>query len=336
MKFITLPKIILPILIFTFTGMLFFSSCSSTIRPFDAKNAFDRGDFQHSVEMYKELLEESPYNREYRYWLAVSYFKSGMLRESMQELETILRSNENDLRALALKSEIYLGSGQIALSQAVLRKIIESHPDDIKSYIRLSQIFRAKEQPEIAIVLLRKAESIDKDVSKVYSSLYELYSEDVKDDFLSYYYLRRLWETAPNKSGLPDVQHHLQNMEKENPDLKIKYFDHFLLENAAQNISAKRFLDAETELNKVQNKDADWSKMIGEVYLETDRPFEAQIQLEKHLQTNPDDIQANYLIGWAYLRMGSKDIAIEHWKKVLLLDPGNKKARFAIQGATNP
>ena len=316
--------------------ILLLYGCVSAVQPSDAKFAFSSGDYNKAVELYERLCLEFPNNHEYRYWLAVSLFKGQQFKESFLELDKILQRNPKNLKALALKAEIFLAIGKVNLGQQELEGIIALHPNDIKSYLRLSQVFRIKKQPDRAITILMTVLFQKPEDAKLLLTLHEIYAQELKDEFLSYYYLKRYSQTGTGKTRFSDIQYHLSKLEQDKPEFKVRYHDRLYLDKARNLIGEKRYSEAETILNRVTQQDESWARLIGEVYLETDRPFEAQIQLERSVKTNPNDVETNYLIGWAYMRMGSKDLAIKHWRKVLELDPGNKKAQFALDTALNP
>jgi tetratricopeptide (TPR) repeat protein len=285
-----------------------------------AQAAFDAGSFDEAARRYESLSRRYPDDNDAAYWLAVSRYQLKRYEEAMAGCEALLGRAPDDLRTLALKAEILLETGADTLGQEVLETAIRLHPKDVKSYRRLARLFRDKRQFDRALEVLRRAVRENDDAADAYADLYEIAQDEIGDAWFSYYYLKRFAETSAGSPGMSDVRYAIQRLEQQNPDYPDRYRETRQTERAARPGARG-------------SEDAAEHRLMGELYLHADRPADALRELEEALRLDGDDLEARYLIGWAYLRTGAPAQARAAWERVLAADPGYRKAAVALKSA---
>ncbi len=310
--------------------------CSVAWKLKKADEAFKGENFIEAEERYGKLSDKYPGDLAMRYWTAVSEFKQKKYVEAMKNCQKNLDATPDHLLTMALKAEIFLEAGQVAEGQMVLESILVKHPEDVKSYLRLAQIYQKKEQADRAAAIMEDADAHGVNDPNIYAKLFQLYEQDIKDERLAYYYLKRYSETATTRVGLSDIIYDLKKREKENDALKQFYVDRKYITNARRRMTVKDYQGADALLQKVTIRDATWHRMSGLIQLLLGYPFLAQKELDTALRMSPKNAETNYLLGRAYWRLGDNDLAVQYWRQALALDPYHQRARQALEQGFPP
>ena len=108
---------------------------------FDKANQFmDAGDFDAAVNLFSEIIEQSPDFAEAWNKRATVYFLQGELEKSIADIEKTLELEPQHFGALDGLAEIYLIKNDLLSAAAVYNRILEIIPSSKKSKDRIKLI----------------------------------------------------------------------------------------------------------------------------------------------------------------------------------------------------
>jgi tetratricopeptide (TPR) repeat protein len=84
----------------------------------------DKGDPGHALEDYNRAIELDPEHVQARYNRASLQVKQGMLARAFEDVRTILRFDERNVKAMALAGKLHLFEGSADLPQSPRRSFV--------------------------------------------------------------------------------------------------------------------------------------------------------------------------------------------------------------------
>lgn len=156
-------------------------------------------------------------------------------------------------------------------------------------------------------------------------------------------YLRTLFSLEPEHSR-KHISYLILN------ERSLDYISHVLPDRVEPNLHYAKYLDDTgseeralevmiNSINFIKNKERENSHYFSKVYsfLKRKKKYNhALIVMRKGIELFPDDHRIRYLTAQAYEGVGIKYRAIEEYKRVLILDPGNEVARKRIEFLEGP
>ena len=274
----------------------------------EAGSAFNRGDFEQAVALYKQALKLQPDSVPVRTDLAVALVRLGRYGEAINNYEEALKLDpENTVVRLNLALAWYKQE-DFAKATEGLESLRKKHPENRQALYLLADCY------------LRLGK--DADVVALLQPQYDANSEDLAVDYALGTALLRLGKTHEGGVVIDRI-------------LKLGDTPEANLLLGQAQFAANDFNAAAATLRKAVDLDPNlpeaWS-LYGHALLSTgaENLPDAKGAFQHALQLDPNDFNANLFLGSIFRREGDYAQAMPYEERALLLRPASPEARFQV------
>ena len=197
--------------------------------------------------------------------------------------------------------------GDLPNAVKLFEECLRMDPQNAAAMFELSKLYHAAQQLDRALELAYKAVAIDKNNVWYQFLLADLLQQDNKPAEAAKVYRTITQKWPENYETWFDLAHTLAHLGK--------------LEEAQQ-----VFRDLEKRVGSSEELVMEEYGMLAQA----GKTAEAKVLLEKQLELNPDNPQYHGMLGELLEQMGDDNGAVQHFNRVLELDPGNSMARLAL------
>ncbi len=204
----------------------------------------------------------------------------------------------------ALKQKM-IGNQQRAVS--LLSACLEINPNSSAAMFELANMHVANNDLTSASLLLEKAISLNPD-NKWYKLL-----------------LARIYSQTAKFADSAILYDQLIKIEPENQE--------FIYMKAMMLASAKDYdgsIKAFNDLEKKVGLNEQITLMKEQVFMDAGKPMEAMAEIQRLIDSNPQEARYYGLLADSYLDQGDKENALLYYKKILEMDPGNGYVHFSL------
>lgn len=276
----------------------------------------NRNDYVNkAIDNFRLAMKEDPSASFLVEDIAELYRMSGRLRDAVEEAQSALKTNPDDLNARRVLAHIYtqqIGDSQSrSIDEGMVRKAVEQYkiitekdPKDIESLVMLGRLDRVLENSVEAEQSFRKALAVDPDNEDAITGLASIYS-DRGDAKTASGLLEQLVKKNPTPRALINLANDYESMREYSlaADAYKKALDldpsrQELKQALAQNEAmAGRYDDAlKTYEDMAQANPQDATPYLGmaQIYRDQKKLDQARQSLEKAKQLDPDNIEIQY------------------------------------------
>ncbi len=268
---------------------------------------------QEAVTIFAQALSVDPSKRDARYNLALSQWYAHHSEDALTTLEPLIESTPVDENASTFAAEILESKGDTTRAIQLLRKIILADPKNVEPYLQFASLSYDHASPQVGIDILNAGLTQLPNEPKLYLVRGVLLTQlgeftRAAEDF----------ETAnridPQLSFL-GVAEGLVQSQQHNTDLALAKFRAAV--KAHPNEAYAQYLLAEALLAEGKAEGSPEYK----------EELEAATQAVK---LDPRLVAAQDLLSTVYIESGHLDLAIEHSRAALAINPGDEQAVYHL------
>jgi tetratricopeptide (TPR) repeat protein len=298
----------------------------------DLAGIYNSSDYvDRAISEYQKAIEADPGSLFLRVQLAELYWRISRIQDAVNEIQTVLKTNPNDLQAHRLLAHVYLsslgGSNTEETSHDMLEKAIAEFetvfrldPNDMESALMLGRLYKSDNQPQKAEVVFQKILAENPDSRAVLVNLTQLYFDqgdynkiisllqNVPDDKMDPSLLYLLGSAYAQTRDFKKAEEAFKNAlsrEPDSGDIRRAYAETLMAEGNMQG--------ARDQLEEIVKSDPQ-SPMAYVRLAQLDRQMgnfpEAQKELEQAQTLAPDNLEIPYQRAVLEDTLGNDDKAI--------------------------
>ncbi|MBZ5610365.1 MAG: tetratricopeptide repeat protein [Acidobacteriia bacterium] len=262
-----------------------------------------------ALKLLNTALKESPDNQEARSLraaLLVANTGGGKSSEGIQEFQSLVDKNPDDLSLKYVLAKAQLESGNPSAARTQLLELVKRHPDFLEGHMLLADIAFDHNNMQEAARFSEAALQIDPD---------NAHAQLIRGSALL---------SLGNLDAAASVLGRLARQTPDSMDVR--------LELARLDLMKSRFKESEAAYDKILEAHPDeFRALAGLVNLDLaqNRPEHALARLEKRLQASNGAPEVRYLMALTGLRAGRYNVAIENLQR--LADQSNGSIDFHLQ-----
>lgn len=141
---------------------------------------FKEGKFKEALEVFRKVHELDPYNREYNYYLGLTYANLGYLDLALNHLLYSSKDNKNyyiSIHSNMLCGYIYTLRQEYKLAEHCFREVLKINPDSVTALVAIAYVFEKTGRYDQSIIYLKKAMEVDPENPRVLNALAYVYAE---------------------------------------------------------------------------------------------------------------------------------------------------------------
>jgi tetratricopeptide (TPR) repeat protein len=272
----------------------------------DADAAYDRGDVQQAIRLYRELLKMQPDSVAARTNLGVALARIGDYSNAAAEYNKALKQapdNEKILLDLALA---YYKQAVFDAAAADLEHLRAKHPENRQSLYLLADCYLRLGRNEDVVALLQPA-----------------YDADPHDRAVEFALGMALIRTGQSEKGEAIIKDVAMSADQSEVDLLTGAAELAARDSKAAVTSIHKALDA------APNLPGAWS-LYGQALQDSGDRAGAKVAFQKALQLDSNDFEANLYLGGMLRYGGDIEAAGPYLEKALVLRPNSVEAEFQI------
>ncbi len=310
---------------------------------------FSQGRYEEAMKYFKRLVEVEPDARDPILYLAVSYLKTDLIQDAINQLKLF-----NEKFPHRPNGRYYTGRAYIRLkdwdkAEKVFSDLLEERPDFLKAYENLAWVYRVSGKPDQAIRIYRKYLTINPNEKSVLAKLEDtklskessekaeaLLSELIKSspkDIDLYFSLGlgqwRRAEMTGDIEGFHKALDQFQLVREGNPhNRQVAYYIASIFERIG-------LLNEAIETWKRIGKRGgatvrDVNLKIAELYERSGKPELALEHALKAVETDPKDPELRYFVGLLYNKLSDNKKAETYFIEAIRLKPEDEKYYFYL------
>ncbi|MCL5005727.1 MAG: tetratricopeptide repeat protein [Acidobacteria bacterium] len=277
---------------------------------------YNSGEYvERAISEYKKAIEADPSSLFLRVQLGELYWRISRVSDAINEAQSVLKINPNDVEAHRLLAHIYLGSmgaSQPGTSiQEMLQKTIVQleavtrlDPKDMESALILGRLYKLNNEPQKAEDIFKKVLQEKPDSRRVLVNLTQLYFDQGQ-----YQKIIDLLKDIPDSRMDPSLLYLLGSAYTQNRDL-----------NRAEEVF-KKALEREPDSQDIRRAYAD-------ALMDHGKMQQARDQLEAILKVSPEDGSTYLRLGELDRKMGRFDDARKDFERAATLAPDNLEVPY--------
>ncbi len=279
----------------------------------DLAGIYNRSDYvDRAIAEYQKAIQADPESLFLRVQLGELYWRVSRIEDAINEVQSVLKTNPNDVEAHRVLARIYLSSlggsssDQGTVTQDMLRKtiaefeaVVRLDPSDTESALMLGRLYKADNQAEKAEAIFEKVLADNPDSRNVLTNLTQLYYDQSE-----YQKIISLLESIPDSKMDPSLLYLLGSSYARTHNLD-KAQDAF-----------KKALEREPD-------SADIRQAYAETLMAQGNLEEARSQLQEIVKSDPQSPMSYVRLAQLDRQMGNFDDARKELEQARALAPDN-------------
>lgn len=325
-----------------FTILIFLSGCNQSKEEMltEGRKLMQSGNTNGAIVALRNAIEKDPNYYEARFELAKAYIEAGKYDKAETELEKVSRQNPANGELTLRMAEVYLATERADEAIALLQPYVASHPQDVEALVFLGRAHAAAGELSESLGAYRLALEVDPDNIEARFGLARVLLAQGNTDAAQ----RSLQKVIEHDPQHKQAHYFLADIEKRagNPSRSLEYWEK-VIEFAPGDLAARYQaglhllqmgnLDQAEEhgrfLMEQFSKRPEGSQLVGLVHFQREEFDEAALQLSDSLSAG-EALISHYFLGLTYFRQGKFDLALNHFNKVLDLEPGHLMSRLML------
>ena len=266
-----------------------------------------REEMEDARKLVDEIIADDPDNSEALLVRAAFKFTERDYDNAIADLRTVLRANEQSVRALLLLARSHVGAGNAELAQDAYRRLIEVKPGHPEASAELAELLARRGDMDLAEEVLRERLEVDPEDRKAAAGLVQ---------------------ALIVQGNLSDAETEARNMlEFEDPTGLAEFQLGRVMQ--AQESGPEAIAAYKLALEKSPEAVQPLEGLIS-VLVQNDQADEAIRYLNAHLKEYPTQSTAKYLLASVYARQGDTDAARKYLEEIIAAQPENIRAFAAL------
>ena len=180
----------------------------------EAKEFFRKGDFDHAIQKYQQLLQERPNSPDVYADLARVYLKKKDVKQASDTITKGLHVADSPPVRVAL-GEVYFRQGKIAAAEQEWANVINSGHQDARAYMGLARVRWAVSNYKSGWSMIDKAHQVDPTDPEIHSLWVGKLSRAEKIKYLQQYLAGETNDDAETRAGMQHYLEYLNAMAKD-------------------------------------------------------------------------------------------------------------------------
>lgn len=126
-----------------------------------ASKFMEKGEYKEASKYFKKAHKEDKQNDEYRYQLALAYYRNSKFDDAIEYLQSIIQQPHEKIEYYRLLANAYDLNGNYSQSIKILQKALKQYPTEAELYFDWGVIEWLREKPEAALEKWEQGIKID-------------------------------------------------------------------------------------------------------------------------------------------------------------------------------
>jgi tetratricopeptide (TPR) repeat protein len=180
----------------------------------EAKEFYRKGDFEHAIQKYQQLLQERPISPDVYAGLTRVYLKKKDVKQAADTIAKGLRAADSPIVRVAL-GEVYFRQGEIAAAEQEWARVINSGHQDARAYMGLARVRWAVSKYKSGSTMIDKAHQLDPTDPEIHRLWVGRLSRAEKIKYLQEYLAGETNDDSETRAGMLHYLEYLNAMAKE-------------------------------------------------------------------------------------------------------------------------
>jgi len=135
------------------------------------KSAEEAGEFKRAAQVYKQLLDKSPDNKDYAIAMSNDLRRSGDNVNALKIIDEVIKKNPKDANALEVKGLILMNTGEFAEAGKAFGEVMKIEPKRWRTLNAVAILFVMKKNNDKAISYYNESLAVSQDNPSVLNNL---------------------------------------------------------------------------------------------------------------------------------------------------------------------
>ncbi len=300
----------------------------------------ESGNYSAALVLLNNALEKDPNFVPARYQLGKLFLETEKYDRAEKEFQKVVRQNPANLNARLDLGQVYLAMDQPQKAIEEVNTYLSEHPADSEAYLVLGRIYFHQREWQRSMAAFEKALEINPEgedarlgLARVMLAQNDLEgARRITDAILSSgtkvkdaaYLAARIERRAGDVEAYKNAW---EVVLKEDPKDPAALYQLGLIALEEGDIEAVE--DYAASLKRIYPKGAEGHQLEGFVLYQKDQFEPAIISLQESLRVS-EHIQTHQYLGLSYFRLNNLELALNHFQKMLDLEPENLPARILV------
>lgn len=293
-----------------FIDGVFFASGATQLDPTNewyrlllAELYMDAKMFKDGEAEFAKLFKEHPSNMDYALDYAAALITNGKLQDAIKVYDDVEKSVGTSPELTMEKERLWLRLGKTDKAAAEVEKLIASDPNNIRHYSMLVELYQANSMPEKTLETIDRMKAIDADNPYVYLALAGYYRS------ISQY--EKSFDNLKLAFGSNELDH----------DLKMQIITSYMPLLQGNPDMLDQGLQLTSILAQTHPDDAISLAIYGDFLAMSEKFPDAQIQYEKSLEIDPNNLTVWQQLLICYSELNDIDAMLQYSDSALVLFP---------------
>jgi tetratricopeptide (TPR) repeat protein len=245
---------------------------------------------------------------------AAKELSAGRLDQADQDLQSVLRSNPGDYRALDLLGVVRVLQHQEAKAEELFEQVVKAQPDFAPGHAHLGLLYLHMGRTQDALPELRQALRLDPSRTDAASALVHILQDQAKAA-----------SAAGDWNGAMNFLIEVRKYAPDNADVQYEFGV------TAQKLSlTDDAIEAFQQTLKLRNNDALAMFYLGFALMGRARYDDARKQFAQYVELRPDDPSGYGALGMALVGLGRSEEARAQFERSIALDPTQSESYYRL------